>query len=100
MGQGFDNIYATAHDESFLSALTIPAEKTVGEFTIHAELRQRFPENLWTRFGEKGQVVVVKVAKEKRAELELGEQDELKERTLDFLTGFSRVGSGASFETF
>lgn len=80
-----------AGEDAALSALTIPAEKTVGEFTIHAELRQRFPENLWTRFGEKGQVVVVKVAKEKRAELELGEQDELKERTLDFLTGFSRI---------
>jgi len=80
-----------AGDDAVKSSLTIPAEKTVGEFTIHAELRQRFPENLWTRFGENGQVVVVKVAREKRKELELGERDELKERTLDFLTGFSRI---------
>jgi len=80
-----------AGENARLSAMTIPAEKTVGEFTIHAELRQRFPENLWTRFGENGQVIVVKVSKERRAELELGEQDELKERTLDFLTGFSRI---------
>ena len=75
--------------------LTIPAEKTVGEFTIHAELRQRFPDDLWTRFRENGAVDVIKVSKEKRKQLEVEEAEELKDRTLDFLTGFSRVNCEA-----
>ena len=72
-------------------SLTIPAEKTVGEFTVHAELRQRFPESLWTQFADNGRVQVIKVSKERRKELEFEDENALKEKTLDFLTGFSRV---------
>ena len=82
---------AATNDDNRHEILTLPAEKTLNEFTIHAELRQRFPDNLWTSFNASGAVDVVKVDRETREKLEIQEQDELKEKTLQFLTGFSRV---------
>lgn len=69
----------------------IHAEKTLNEFTIHAELRQRFPDSVWTNFRDNGVVEAVKVSKEKRTELEFTEGQVLKEKTLDYMLGFSKV---------
>eukprot|EP00058_Branchiostoma_floridae_P014684 XP_002600172.1 hypothetical protein BRAFLDRAFT_66680 [Branchiostoma floridae] len=68
--------------------LNIPSPKGPSRFLIHRALRTRFPE-VWTYDAANSQLAVRKVSEEKRKEEE--EKDDLADRALDYMLGFSHV---------
>ncbi|XP_033230635.1 pre-piRNA 3'-exonuclease trimmer-like [Belonocnema kinseyi] len=71
------------------AAMEIETDSPFLQYLMHKELRYQFPD-IWTYPGKR-KVIVIKVAKDERHDLEVKEGDELDQTLLDYYIGFSKV---------